>query len=205
MTARLLLLLRRRRRGGGGLWTLLVRVDGVRDALQVQWWCGSCNHGCARGRRTRGGRESEGGFEASAVVTELRRADGGCRGCWCVNGEDGTWWCCGGALQRLGVPPRGGQKRGEDGVHGGTVVWCRFRRGQEVAAMAAGAKMVAAGVVQWCAVTALLDARRRWWRFAVAGDSHGADLAAMVVRWPVRLAAAAVWRVEGKLGLGFHV
>ena len=30
--------------------------------------------------------------------------------------------------------------------------WCRFRRGQEVAAMAAGAKMVAADVVQWCPV-----------------------------------------------------
>jgi len=40
------------------------------------------------------------------------------------------WWCCGGALQRLGVPPRDGQKRGEDGVHGGAVAWCRFRRGQ---------------------------------------------------------------------------
>jgi len=84
-----------------------------------------------------------------------------------------AWWSCGSALQRLGVPPRGGQKCREDGVHGGTVAWCRFRRGQEVAAMAAGAKMVAADMVQWCPVA--------------------------------RLAAAAVWRVVGKLGLGFHV
>ena len=48
------------------------------------------------------------------------------------------------------------------------IVVMRMRCGEG----AAGALQVkvAAGVVQWCAVTALLDARRRWWRFAVADD-----------------------------------
>ncbi|QCE14566.1 hypothetical protein DEO72_LG11g1569 [Vigna unguiculata] len=64
MTARLLLLLRRRRRGGGGLWTLLVRVDGVRCwcenggclgsfSFMVAAWCGGgCVHDVAADVRT---------------------------------------------------------------------------------------------------------------------------------------------------------
>jgi len=37
----------------------------------------------------------------------------------------------------------------------------------------------------------------RWWQ------SRGGTTA--VAWWPARLAAAAMWRVVGKLGLGFHV
>jgi len=62
------------------VWTMF--AAGVRDALQVQWWCGSCCHGCARGRRTRGGRESEVGFEAGAGAVERDRDR------WCSG--DGT-------------------------------------------------------------------------------------------------------------------
>ncbi|QCD99997.1 hypothetical protein DEO72_LG7g1284 [Vigna unguiculata] len=56
--------------------------------------------------------------------------------------------------------------------------------------MAAGAKMVAAGVVQWCAVPrdGRKEVRRRLWRL-----ERGA------------VATVEVGRRGGKLGLGFHV
>jgi len=52
-------------------------------------------------------------------------------------------------------------------------------------------KMVAQGVdLQWKAVLV-----RKWWLPTWCSG----------VRWPASLAAAVVWRVVGKLGLGFHV
>jgi len=61
-----------------------------------------------------------------------------------------------------------------------------------------------------------MEARKRWWsrRFwcseGVDGVVQGrwwrsSGGTAAVAWWPARLAAAAVWRVVGKLGLGFHV
>ncbi|QCE10697.1 hypothetical protein DEO72_LG10g1928 [Vigna unguiculata] len=119
----------------------------------------------------------------SGVVVFAATADGGGTGvCWMrlrlvVASEDGAEkteaarCCCGGdGCASLQV------RRREDVCAAGSW-WSRTKMvvrelAEKITCRADGSKMVAAGVVQWCAA---------------------------------RLAAAAVWRVVGKLGLGFHV